>query len=107
MASRSSRGAAVRVAVPLDAGQLGGERVPPGGGRRLGRLVGVQPDRHRHLRRVVALQRLEVVADGHRGVTTAAPSRRRDRLGVGRQPLVLGQRDDVGADRRAAPARPG
>ena len=49
-------GGAVGIAVPLHPGQLGGERVAPRGGRREGRLVGVQAHAHVDLRRVVALE---------------------------------------------------
>ena len=93
---RAGRGSdAVGVAVPLERGQLGGERVGEAGRRRLGRLVGVEADGHVDLGRVVALHEREVVArrDGHDG-----PCRQADRLGVGVEALVGGQRD-----RRAAP----
>ena len=46
--------------------QLGGERVAPARRRRERRLVGVEPDAHVDLRRVVALERPQVVADRHR-----------------------------------------
>src|SRR4029079_18575008 len=61
------RGGAVGVAVPVQAGQLGRQRIPPRRRGRLGRLVGVEADPDRHLGRVVALERLKVVADGHAG----------------------------------------
>ncbi len=50
-------GGTIRVTVPLDPRQLGGERVAPGRRRGERRLVGVQPDAHVDLRRVVPLER--------------------------------------------------
>jgi hypothetical protein len=59
-------GPAVGIAVELDARQLGAQRVHPGAGRRDGRLVGVEPDRHVHLGRVVPLDELQVGSHGNR-----------------------------------------
>ena len=56
-------GAAIGIAMPFDARQLGGERVAPRHGGRQRRLVGVEPHTDVDLRRVVALEGAQVVAD--------------------------------------------
>ena len=55
-------GSAIGISVPFDAAELRRERVAPARRRRLGRLVGVESNLDIHLRRVIALERAEVIA---------------------------------------------
>ena len=67
-------GATVGVAMPVHLAEFGSQGIAPGGGRREGRLVGVEAHPHLDLRRVVALQRTEVVAHGYSGHGDTLPT---------------------------------
>ena len=98
----------VGIAVEGDLRQRGQQLLAPGVGRRERRLVGVEAHLRLDLGRVVALGQLEVgphrrdgAHGGPRSGRSSAPSARAGahRVGVRRQSLGLGQRDDERPER--------
>src|SRR5439155_17693553 len=90
------------VGVPLErqAAHLVEQRLPPRVGRRIRRLVGVQPYGDVDLRRVVALEVVEVVTELH---FFFCPRRRTDSAWAGR-PSASARAATAGATRANAPS---